>query len=336
MSTPSKTSEPTERRAQEPPLAVLLQATEALGACQDVRELAAVLKSATARLIVGNDCVIDVFVGKAKAFKRVPDGDSAQRTKMETVAPNALVQAALRRACPGWSAGADHVAHLVVPLLDRGRAWGYVEVRALELQPPTDNEAACLRLLAHSASTALENARLRRAKAARPLVDEITGFHSRWYFHERLYEETARARRYGQPLSAVMFEIDDFEQFVERRDQATGTYVLRAVARLLKGSMRQRVDLVCRYSGAKFGLLLPNTTCSGSGAGLVAERLRATLEATEFKTEDGEFVGRFTMSAGMAGFPSQSDDAEELAAAADAALAQARSAGCNRTRVYRG
>jgi diguanylate cyclase (GGDEF)-like protein len=313
---------------------VLLRASQALGASQNVRQVAAVIRSATAHLIVGTDCHVDVFVGKAKEFRRIPDPGPAQPAMPASVAPDVLTKEALRHGRPTWSTGADQATRMVVPLLDGDRPWGYIEVRAL--RPPTSSEAAGLRLLAHSASTALETAHLRRAKAARPLVDEITGFHSRWYFHERLYEETARARRYGQPLSAVMFEIDDFEQFVERRGQAAGTYLLRAVARLLKGSMRQRVDMVCRYNGAKFGLLLPNTSCSGNGAGLVAERLRATLEATEFKTEGGELVGRFTLSAGMAGFPSQSDDAEELAAAADTALARARRTGGNRTRVYRG
>ena len=100
--------------------------------------------------------------------------------------------------------------------------------------------------------------------------------------------------------------------------------------------MRQRVDLICRYGGATFALLLPNTTCSPAGAPIVAERLRATLEATEFKTESGQLIGRFTLSAGLAGFPAQSDDADELAAAARQALAEARRAGKNRARVYRG
>ena len=99
--------------------------------------------------------------------------------------------------------------------------------------------------------------------------------------------------------------------------------------------MRHKVDLAYRCAGARFALLLPNTPCSKEGAALVAERMRDMLEVTDFRTGEDEYLGRFTLSAGVAGFPAQCDDADELAAAAEEALCEAKSTGKNRVKIYR-
>jgi diguanylate cyclase (GGDEF)-like protein len=249
------------------------------------------------------------------------------------VPTDAIAEDALRRRRLVWVCPKGAI-RLVIPLLSRNEPWGYVDVQARRSSPPGEQDAAYLQSLANAAAAALEIACLRRSIGSEAMTDSVTGFYSGWHFFERLHSETARARRYGQPLSVIFFEIDDFDEFVEERGQAKGTYLLRAVSRLLRGSMRHKVDLAYRCAGARFALLLPSTTCSKDGAALVAERMRDMLEVTDFRTSEDEYLGRFTLSAGVAGFPAQCDDADELAAAAEEALADAKAAGKNRVRIY--
>lgn len=316
----------------------LVRATSAMSTAKSVHDVSEILTTEVSRLLAATDCQIIVCLGQAKPARRFADGraraDSA-RTQSESAPTDAFAEKALLRRRL-VSVRRKGQVRLVIPLLSRNEPWGYVDVRARRVGgPPDEQEAAYLQALANGAATALEIAWLRRNVGSEAMTDSITGFYSGWHFYERLHSETARARRYGQPLSIIVFEVDDFEDFVEGRGQAKGTYLLRAVSRLLKGSMRHKVDLAYRRAGARFALLLPNTPCSKDGAGLVAERMRSLLEVTDFRTGDEEYLGRFTLSAGVAGFPAQCDDADELAAAAEEALCEAKSAGKNRVRIYR-
>ncbi len=312
----------------------LLRATAAIGASRTMRDVAEILRAQVARILAGDDRRTDVYLGRAGAMRLFPEAN-ARKADLKPAGGDALVEKALQRRRPLSPSRGDRQARLVLPLVSRREPWGYVDVRARRLKLPGTEETAYLQVLADTAATVLENAYLRRSTSVRSVTDSLTGYYSRWYFYDRLYSETARARRYCQPLSAVVFEIDDFEEFVKQRGEAAGTYLLRAVSRLFRGSLRDKVDLPYRCGGARFALLLPNTPCSWEGAALVAERLRSMLEVTDFRNDDDEVLGRFTLSAGVAGFPSQCDDADELAAAAEHALRAARRAGKNAVRVYR-
>ena len=357
-------------RRRAPRLDRLLRATRAIGASRNAREITEALRTEMAHILAGADCRIDVHLNTEKMPECLPNavaGDTAAPTPNATMALDPIAARATQRGRPvRTDAGGEHV-RLVIPLLSKDEPWGYVDVRARRLRAPDKEETAFLQLLADRAAATLESACLRGSLADQGITDRVTGFYSHSYFFERLRSETVRARRYRQPLSVVAFEIDDFEEFVSRYGQAVGVYLLRAISRLLRGSMRQRVDIASRYHGARFALLLPNTPCSTSGAALVAERLRDMLEATEFRNDDDQSFGNFTLSAGVAGvpqqagdaagnggaapksagpsattprgaggggFPSQCDDADELAAAAEKALALAQHTGGNRVKIY--
>lgn len=319
----------------------LLRATGAMSVSKNVHDVTEILTTEITSVLAETDCRIIVCLGHAKPARRRAGGRARENpggAQPESAPTDALTDALAERALQRRrlvSAARDGRMRLVIPLLSRNEPWGYVDVQYRRSSPPAEQETAYLQSLANSAAAALEIAWLRRNVGSEAMTDSITGFYSGWHFHERLCSETARARRYGQPLSAIIFEVDDFDEFVEDRGQAQGTYLLRAVSRLLKGSMRHKVDLAYRCGGARFALLLPNTPCSKDGAVLVAERMRGMLEVTDFRTGDDEYLGRFTLSAGVAGIPTQCDDADELAAAAEEALCEAKSAGKNRVKIYR-
>lgn len=331
-------SRPPEASRRRPPGPErLLRATRAIGASRNAREITETLRTEVSHILAGADCRVDVHLDTEKMLECLPTalaGDTGAPTHHASMTLDPIAERAIQRGrLVRTQAGGEHV-RLVIPLLSKDEPWGYVDVRARRLRPPDKEETAFLQMLADSAAATLENACLRGSIGDQGITDRVTGFYSLSYFFERLRSETVRARRYRQPLSFVAFEIDDFEEFVSRRGQVVGVYLLRAISRLLRGSMRQRVDIACRYHGGKFALLLPNTPCSTYGAALVAERLRDMLEATEFRNDDDQSLGHFTLSAGVAGFPSQCDDADELAAAAEKALTLAQHTGGNRVKIY--
>lgn len=163
-------------------------------------------------------------------------------------------------------------------------------------------------------------------------TDPLTGLFNRRYFLERLDEEVGRAVRYGRPLSLVMADLDQFKVINDTFGHARGDEVLIEVSRVLRGLIR-RVDILARFGGDEFILLLPET--SMPDAVWLAERGRGAvddLELSDMLFADGEYVN-FSMSFGVATF-SAGFTGEALVLAADKALYQAKREGGNR--VFRG
>ncbi|HMK91438.1 MAG TPA: GGDEF domain-containing protein, partial [Thermoleophilia bacterium] len=135
-------------------------------------------------------------------------------------------------------------------------------------------------------------------------------------------------------LSVILVGVDRFEEYLHRRGRTDANAVLKAIARLLTASLRNKVDIACVHADGEFGLLLPNTPPFKPGAALVGQRLRRAVEGMEFRDEDHASLGRFTVSIGVAGYPRHADDAEELGGLAVGALAEARTLGGNRVHVH--
>lgn len=155
--------------------------------------------------------------------------------------------------------------------------------------------------------------------------DPLTNLLNRRSFDQHLELEFARARRAGVPVALLMADIDHFKLFNDRHGHARGDEALRVVARKLREGVRQG-DVVCRYGGEEFAIILPGATCEE--AGRVAEKLRLGLTQVQVA---GQSV---TLSIGAAcslGEPFA--DADELFRTADEALYEAKAAG--RDRVVR-
>ena len=322
-------------------LTALLESGHALAGTLDRSAPLAAFSAAVARLLPGVDYELDVwlrdenglFVRTTAAGADVAADDQAADGRPHAPT-DTLVRRALEHGRPTQARTGGEPTRLVVPLVVAGQPAGYIDLHGPRLRRFTPDEVAVLQVLADYAAVAHEHARLGRSLSRQGAVDAVTGLFNRWYFSERLYSETARASRYKQPLSIVLAHIDRFDEFVARRGRPAGDAVLKAIGRLLGAGLHRKVDIACRHADGEFALLLPNTPPLKAGAVQVAERLRATIEGMEFRDEDHALLGRFTLSLGISGFPSQAEDAEELGACADQALTQARELGGNRLQVF--
>lgn len=172
---------------------------------------------------------------------------------------------------------------------------------------------------------ALANAQRHRTVEQQALVDGLTGLANRRLCTAALEKELARAHRFKEPLALVLADIDDFKTINDRWGHPTGDEVLKSFADTLQKSVRE-IDLAGRWGGEEFVLLLPGTDLQGGRQ--LAERVRRKLARAKIVAPDGERV-RVRASFGVAAFP-EAHSQEQLVAASDGALYEAKRAGKNR------
>lgn len=160
-------------------------------------------------------------------------------------------------------------------------------------------------------------------------TDALTNLTNRRVFFVRLAAEIQRSRRYGQPLSILLVDVDHFKKINDLHGHPAGDSVLRAVAGALAGYARE-TDLAARYGGEEFTLLLPSTAEGGARA--VAERVRSGIEALRVDWEGKPIPVRASL--GLATLEGDQDGADALVARADQALYAAKQTGRNKVVAF--
>lgn len=163
------------------------------------------------------------------------------------------------------------------------------------------------------------------------ITDSLTALPNRRYLEERLVEELNRSKRYEYPMSFLMIDIDDFKAYNDKNGHQAGDLALQITAHCLKGALRA-VDVASRYGGEEFCILLPQT--SMSEASVIADRIRHRVSTTHFPHGKSQPLGRVTISVGVSTFQKNVDTPENIIAAADRALYQAKSMGKDRVEFY--
>jgi len=161
--------------------------------------------------------------------------------------------------------------------------------------------------------------------------DELTGLYNFRYFRDCLNREIQRGERSNQPLSLIMIDIDNFKRYNDLRGHEEGNRALTVIAQVLVASLR-RIDVAARYGGEEFALILPAT--SKGGALQVAERTRQQIEEHPFPHEETQPGGRLTVSLGVATWPADAREADQLVQHADSALYIAKARGRNQVHLY--
>ncbi len=163
------------------------------------------------------------------------------------------------------------------------------------------------------------------------ITDSLTGLPNRRYLEERLMEELNRSKRYDYPMSFLMIDIDDFKAYNDKNGHQAGDLALQITAHCLKGALRS-ADVASRYGGEEFCILLPQTGIVEAGA--IADRIRQRVSTTHFPQGKSQPLGHVTVSIGVSTFSRILNTSENIIAAADRALYQAKSMGKDRIVFY--
>lgn len=221
----------------------------------------------------------------------------------------------------------DGGMRLCVPLVSHDELVGMIHLEGIAPEPRAREEEERLALtVAEQLALALGNTRLRESLRRQSVLDSLTGLFNRRYFDETLKRELARSRRMAAPLSLVVLDVDHFKRVNDGFGHAIGDAVLRAIAQLVRQSIRD-CDVACRYGGEELVILMPD--CSQPDAARRAEALRADIAGAP-PMADGGGPDAITASFGVAEYPIHGPDAEALFRAADRALYQAKREGRNR------
>jgi len=229
-------------------------------------------------------------------------------------------------------ASGDSRAYACLPLVAHGETLGILHVLGGE-QAGEDRMKETFRLakgFAENIGLAIANLKLRDAMRSLSIRDPLTGLFNRRYAEEALVQEIFRAKRQSVQIAVMMLDIDHFKQFNDSFGHDGGDAVLRELGAYLKDQVRGG-DVICRYGGEEFLLILSPTTLEGARAR--AEQIREGVKLLAVR-HARKNLGAITISVGMAVFPEHAPEAEALVKAADIALYQAKQAGRDRVVLF--
>lgn len=182
-----------------------------------------------------------------------------------------------------------------------------------------------IRLLLEPAAVALDNAMILKRAEALSVTDDLTHLYNSRYLNTVLRKETKRASRSGRPLSLLFIDLDGFKSINDTHGHLFGSRALVEAAAVIRGSARE-TDVVARFGGDEFALVLPDTGSEGAFA--VGERIRERIAAHRFLADDHLNI-HLTASVGVATLPDVAASAEELVQAADKAMYAVKDSGKN-------
>jgi diguanylate cyclase (GGDEF)-like protein len=171
--------------------------------------------------------------------------------------------------------------------------------------------------------------KLRGELEEQAIRDPLTNAYNRRYMSEFLDKEVARAQRENTPVTIVIMDMDNFKQFNDTYGHKCGDLVLQAITKFLVEHSR-RGDIVCRYGGEEFVILMPNASLETSYER--AEMWRQDFSESVIEYEDMKLSATF--SAGVATFPEHGRTGDAILQAADKALYKAKDAGKNKVTSY--
>ncbi len=210
--------------------------------------------------------------------------------------------------------------HIIIPLKAHEQVLGVFCCCTAEYPNVEARRIKTLKAIGEQMGIAMENAMLYEEKKALSLHDPLTGLANRRCMDITMPKVLARAKRYHSQLSLIMLDIDHFKRYNDTYGHQAGDQLLATAGRILGGQIRD-ADLIVRYGGEEFMVMLPETALVG--AQWVAERMRKAIENQT----------TVTVSLGVASLPAAGCTMEELVRMADEALYRAKRGGRNRVEI---
>lgn len=217
---------------------------------------------------------------------------------------------------------------IAAPLIMEKRILGALTLESSELSAFSNSDLRLLVNFATTATAAIRNAQLHAEVQKMAITDPLTGLYNRRGFYTMGDREFERTLRFNTPLSIILLDIDLFKQINDTYGHAVGDKVLQLVAEQTQRSVR-KVDIVGRYGGDEFILILPGTDHFGATA--VAERLRKNISTISLDIENTPIT--ISVSMGIVDLSPKIDKLEDLIKRADEALYVAKQSGRNRVEI---
>ncbi len=271
--------------------------------------------------------IIEAAVGPGMADwlgRRVGVGEGAAGRALRSRQPLSLPRGPA--ACPEIPVELAWTQVLAVPLLSRGKPIGVAElVRTASGNPFRRRDARVVSLLLEPMAVALENNQLLRHSQELSVTDDLTKLYNSRYMNASLSREVQRARRYRSQVSLIFLDLDGFKNVNDQHGHLAGSRALVEVGAVIRHMVRE-IDIVCRFGGDEFTVILPQT--GSEGARVIAERIRQRLEETVF-LETFSLAVRITASFGVATFPDHALSEKSLIQKADEAMYRVKGHGKN-------
>lgn len=224
---------------------------------------------------------------------------------------------------PRFSKKADKISKfttrsiICVPLITRGKCLGVIElINKAEDGAFGPEDLVLLTTMADYTAIAIENARFLAKIQELTITDDLTKLYNQRFLQSRLEYELERARRFNYSLSLIFLDLDHFKKINDTYGHLNGSKLLKEVSKIISALIRT-TDMACRYGGDEFLILLPET--SKKNAASIAEKLRAAICEHIFLTEEG-INAVLSGSFGVASFPSDAHNKNELIQKADHAM----------------
>ena len=216
----------------------------------------------------------------------------------------------------------ESASRMSIPLISFGQTLGVLMLHSDQRNAFRESELQSLESVADICASSIQNVHYVERIRQLSYLDGLTGIFNRRFFELRILEEIERARRCDTGMAVVMVDIDQFKKLNDEFGHLLGDEVLRQVSSLFHQQLR-KIDVVCRYGGEEFAILLTQTNAQHALG--VAEKLRKLVESWQFPG-----VPRtVTLSAGVAAFPDHGTSRDDLIRAADIGLYAAKQAGRN-------
>ena len=215
-------------------------------------------------------------------------------------------------------------SYILVPLLSKHTHFGSLIVFSSR-ENISNSELNFLGLFAKQIELAITIADLFQAVKEQAITDGMTGLYNRRYFEEYIKKEAIRAMRQNQKFTVIGIDLDHLKQINDTYGHNYGDIAIKTIAEVLKSNARS-IDIAARMGGEEFNLILPAVDIEGGC--IAAERIRKAIESVEL-----EKIGHITASLGVATYPDQSDDLEELLELTDQAMYESKRNGRNRVTI---